>query len=217
MLANGASLAVRRPVPRVCRAVRPENKFSGYVFVFGYFIGDEMSKTWNNRGSGREQRLNTLLCVFVVIVGILLFSVKSSSGDDLGCDGNLCNSSNPCNRGCVCTYPPKAAVGYCRPWATPSPWDKQSDVTPQETILPVLLDNGSDVPQLMAENNQNECQPWQHHENGRCVDNNGVYRPGPNEPTNRNQCWMECLCYRGQYPAGNSCFPCSYAGMVCIR
>lgn len=36
--------------------------------------------------------------------------------DDLNCDYNLCDKANPCNRGCKCTYPQGASVGYCKPW-----------------------------------------------------------------------------------------------------
>jgi len=36
--------------------------------------------------------------------------------DDFGCDFKLCDSSNPCNRGCKCKYIDDARVGHCVPW-----------------------------------------------------------------------------------------------------
>jgi hypothetical protein len=38
------------------------------------------------------------------------------ASDEFGCNYNLCNSSNPCNRGCKCRYPEGATIGYCVPW-----------------------------------------------------------------------------------------------------
>jgi hypothetical protein len=40
--------------------------------------------------------------------------------DEFGCNGNLCNTDNPCNRGCKCRYPSGATIGYCVPWYTSS-------------------------------------------------------------------------------------------------
>lgn len=61
-----------------------------------------------------------------------------------------------------------------------------------------------------------KCDPWQHEENGQCVDNPGVHHHhGHYDPAAGEQCWVECMCYEGQYPANQSCAPCSYVGMVC--
>lgn len=67
------------------------------------------------------------LCVLAVVV-FSAFPVEPARGDDLGCNYNLCDSSNPCNRGCTCTYPEGATVGYCRPWY------ESRDVTNKEPI-----------------------------------------------------------------------------------
>jgi len=51
--------------------------------------------------------------------------------DDLGCDYRLCDGNNPCPQGCICTYPPGARIGYCRPWYQPQKMTKQ-EATNQE-------------------------------------------------------------------------------------
>lgn len=55
--------------------------------------------------------------------------------DELGCDHNLCDAQHPCNRGCVCTYPPDAAVGYCRPWAMPNPHGDDDDDNVKRAVV----------------------------------------------------------------------------------
>lgn len=49
---------------------------------------------------------------FVLLVG----TPGSAKCDEFGCNGNLCDSSNPCNRGCKCVYPEPGKMGYCVPW-----------------------------------------------------------------------------------------------------
>jgi hypothetical protein len=67
---------------------------------------------------------------------------------------------------------------------------------------------------------QDSCEqehPWQHTVNGKCVDKPGtIHHSGDYEPVAGEECWVECLCYEGQYPTGESCSPCSFVGMVCI-
>jgi hypothetical protein len=36
--------------------------------------------------------------------------------DEFGCDGNLCDTDHPCNRGCKCVYPVPGKMGYCQVW-----------------------------------------------------------------------------------------------------
>jgi hypothetical protein len=64
---------------------------------------------------------------------------------------------------------------------------------------------------------QDDCPAYQHKENGRCVDNPGIiHRPIDYKPRPTEQCWIECLCYEGQYPAtSGGCSPCSTVGIVC--
>lgn len=44
------------------------------------------------------------------------FAQGSGKCDEFDCDYNLCDSRNPCNRGCKCVYPQGAKVGYCEVW-----------------------------------------------------------------------------------------------------
>ena len=63
------------------------------------------------RGHSRNECLIQVgLVLALQLVSTLCFA------DDFGCNHNLCNRSNPCNRGCKCTYPEGATIGYCRPW-----------------------------------------------------------------------------------------------------
>jgi len=52
----------------------------------------------------------------LAILCLIPFVPDISTGDDLNCDYTLCDKANPCNRGCKCTYPQGASVGYCTPW-----------------------------------------------------------------------------------------------------
>lgn len=56
-----------------------------------------------------------LLCV-IAIFAYSVFELEPVKADEFGCNFTLCDSSNPCNRGCTCTYPEGATVGYCKPW-----------------------------------------------------------------------------------------------------
>lgn len=73
------------------------------------------------------------------------------------------------------------------------------------------------VTRSMADQEQkDECEkahPWQHKVNGECVDKPGVCH-NCGQPSGYN-CWVECLCREGQYPANDSCSPCSRVGTVC--
>jgi len=81
-----------------------------------------------------------------------------------------------------------------------------------------LKSNAQPSPRVMAQNDQDECHPWQYRDhNGNCVDRPHVIHHHPGyEPTGGEQCWMECLCQEGTYPSGNSCSQCSYVGTVCM-
>ena len=75
------------------------------------------------------------------------------------------------------------------------------------------------APYLVAQRDEDTCRPWQYKDrDGNCVDRPGtVHHPGNYAPRPGEQCWIECLCYEGEYPTGNSCSPCSFVGMVCTR
>src|SRR5205085_1036066 len=74
---------------------------------------------------------------------------------------------------------------------------------------------------LAARQQQDECEkahPWQHKVNGECVDKPHVaHYHGDHNPEPGEQCWIECLCRRGESPGAGSCGSCSYSGTVCIR
>lgn len=44
------------------------------------------------------------------------FAQSGGKCDEFDCDHNLCDSRNPCNRGCKCVYPKGAETGYCEVW-----------------------------------------------------------------------------------------------------
>jgi hypothetical protein len=74
---------------------------------------------------------------------------------------------------------------------------------------------------LTAQGTKDDCQPCQHKDrNDRCVDDSDCkHYPEGHEPGSDEQCWVvtKCLCREGEYPRGESCSPCSYAGkeVVC--
>jgi len=77
------------------------------------------------------------------------------------------------------------------------------------TFLPVRS-NGQD---------QDKCDPWQYRDqNGDCVDKPHTHHihGEHHAPEAGEECWVECLCEQGQYPANDSCAPCSFVGTVCI-
>jgi hypothetical protein len=50
--------------------------------------------------------------VFTVLLG----TGGTAKCDEFGCDGNLCDTNHPCNRGCQCVYPEQGKMGYCQVW-----------------------------------------------------------------------------------------------------
>jgi hypothetical protein len=72
------------------------------------------------------------------------------------------------------------------------------------------------LPQF-AQPSDDGCKPWQHMEDdGSCADDSGVDHHRPDyEPEEGEQCWDECLCPEGLYPATDRCAPCSLTGIVC--
>ena len=86
---------------------------------------------------------------------------------------------------------------------------------------PVARENRTSASSLVVVQEKDECEkahPWQHKVNGECVDKPDVHHyHGDHSPESGEECWIECLCHKGQYPSGNSCSPCSYVGTVCIR
>ena len=74
----------------------------------------------------------------------------------------------------------------------------------------------SKSPSPHLQDQKDECEkkhPWQHKVNGQCVDKPGVCR-NCGQPEGY-ECWVECLCREGEYPANESCAPCSRVGTVC--
>lgn len=59
-------------------------------------------------------RATLIPSVFLLIVALL--PADSAMCDDFGCNGNLCDSERPCNRGCKCVYPQGASIGHCEVW-----------------------------------------------------------------------------------------------------
>jgi len=73
--------------------------------------------------------------------------------------------------------------------------------------------------QGQSQRDQDQCDPWQYRdENGDCVDKPHVhhYHAHTHMPESGEQCWVECLCERGTYPASDNCAPCEFVGTVCI-
>jgi hypothetical protein len=79
------------------------------------------------------------------------------------------------------------------------------------------LDNhprASSSPAVVAQDKQ--CQEWEHKEGDNCVRDPDAYdQPSDHTPGPGEKCWVQCLCRQGQYPADQSCSPCSKVGMVC--
>jgi len=64
--------------------------------------------------------LRRVAAVGVLFVASFVFEpTQPATCDDLGCNHNLCDNSNVCNRGCLCRYPKDATTGFCVPWASP--------------------------------------------------------------------------------------------------
>lgn len=73
-------------------------------------------------------------------------------------------------------------------------------------------------PVVQEEDKCEKAHPWQHTVDGKCVDKpNVTHYHGDHSPGSGEECWIECLCYEGQYPGNNSCSPCSYVGTVCVQ
>lgn len=73
--------------------------------------------------------------------------------------------------------------------------------------------------QQLRDRNQNECDPWQYRdEDGDCVDKPDVhhFHGQHHDAGSAEQCWVECLCRIGTFPASDSCAPCEFVGTVCI-
>lgn len=56
--------------------------------------------------------LKVVAMLFVAV--LILLPGKPAECNEYGCSYNNCDSNNPCNIGCSCTYPEGVSVGYCK-------------------------------------------------------------------------------------------------------
>jgi hypothetical protein len=73
--------------------------------------------------------------------------------------------------------------------------------------------------QQVRQRDQNECSPWQYRDkDGDCVDKPDVhhFHSQHHEAGSGEQCWVECLCEVGTFPASSTCAPCEFVGTVCL-